>query len=83
MIYPPNPPGGADRSLCPNDGSNDERHTHRIIAVGLLPAVNHHVMQMYQLGYAEPGEWSRPLPTVNANEVMRILTKRVMGLTSG
>ncbi len=52
----------------------------RVIAVGSLRAVNHHVMQMYQLGYAQPHEWSQPLPTVNPNEVMRILTKRLVGL---
>jgi hypothetical protein len=52
----------------------------RVIAVGSLKAVNHHVMQMYQLGYAQPHEWSRPLPWGDSTEVMRILTKRFMGL---
>jgi hypothetical protein len=52
----------------------------RVIAVGSLKAVNHHVMQMYQLGYAQPHEWSRPLPWGDSTEVMRILTKRLMGL---
>jgi len=52
----------------------------RVIAIGSLPAVNHHVMRMYQLGYAQPHEWSRPLPTGNPQEVMRILTKRLVGL---
>ncbi|MGJ3245895.1 MAG: hypothetical protein ACFE0I_07470 [Elainellaceae cyanobacterium] len=78
MVYPPNPPGGADSSSRP-DG---DRHTLRIIAVGSLTVVNHHIMQMFQLDYAEPGEWSKPLPTVNPNEVMRILTKRVRGLNT-
>jgi hypothetical protein len=52
----------------------------RVMAIGSLKAVNHHVMQMYQLGYAQPHEWSRPLPWSDSNEVMRILTKRLMGL---
>ena len=52
----------------------------RVIAVGSLKAVNHHVMQMYQLGYAQPHEWSRPLPWGDSTEVMRILTKRLTGL---
>ena len=52
----------------------------RVIALGSLKAVNHHVRQMYQLGYAQPHEWSRPLPRGNSTEVMRILTKRLMGL---
>ncbi|MGJ3248778.1 MAG: hypothetical protein ACFE0I_22230 [Elainellaceae cyanobacterium] len=78
MTNPPNPPGGADSSSRPDD----DRHTLRIIAVGSLTVVNHHIMQMFQLDYAEPGEWSKPLPTVNPNEVMRILTKRVRGLNT-
>ncbi|HHP7246264.1 MAG TPA: hypothetical protein ACFE0H_16420 [Elainellaceae cyanobacterium] len=76
MVYPPNPPSGADSSSRPDD----ERHTLRIIAVGSLSVVNYYVMQMFQLDYAEPREWSKPLPTVNPNEVMRILTKRIRGL---
>ena len=78
MVYPPNPPDEAGSSSCPED----DRHTLRIIAVGSLTVVNYHVMQMFQQGYARPEDWSKPLPTVNPNEVMRILTKRVMGLTS-
>ena len=65
-----------DEFVQPNDGAD----ILRIIAVGSLKGVNQHVMQMYQLGYAQPHEWSRPLPTVNANEVMRILTKRIVGV---
>ncbi|MGJ3254323.1 MAG: hypothetical protein ACFE0J_24790 [Elainellaceae cyanobacterium] len=78
MVFPPNPPTGANRSSCPDD----DRHTLRIIAVGSIAVVNHHVMQMFQLGYAEPNDWSKPLPTVNPNEVMRILTKRIRGLSN-
>ena len=59
----------------PNDGAD----ILRIIAVGSLKVVNQHIMRKYQLGYAQPHEWSRPLPTVKANEVMCILTKRIVG----
>ncbi len=44
--------------------------------------VSHHVMQMSQQGYAQPEDWSKPLPTVNPNEVMRILTKHIMRLNT-
>ncbi len=47
-VYPPNPPGGANNSSCPED----DRHTLCIIAVGSLTVVKHHVMQMFQQGYA-------------------------------
>jgi len=50
----------------------------RVLAIGTPPVVNSFVMTLYQMGYARPEEWSRQLPTINAGEVMRILTKRVM-----
>ncbi|WOD40438.1 hypothetical protein [Nodosilinea sp. E11] len=50
----------------------------RLLAIGSPPIVNGCVITLYRLGYARPEEWSRPLPTVNPNEVMRILTKRMI-----
>ena len=61
-------------SLLPTDSPD----ILRFIAVGPPLAVNHLLMRMYQLGYAQPHEWSRALPTVNPDEVMRILTKRIV-----
>nr|WP_275333203.1 hypothetical protein [Nodosilinea sp. TSF1-S3]MDF0366889.1 hypothetical protein [Nodosilinea sp. TSF1-S3] len=49
----------------------------RLLAIGSPPVVNGCVITLYRLGYARPEEWSRPLPTANSNEVMRILTKRM------
>jgi hypothetical protein len=49
----------------------------RLLAIGSLGAVNDCVMTLFRLGYARPEDWSRPIPTVNPGEVMRILTKRV------
>ncbi|MGJ3250895.1 MAG: hypothetical protein ACFE0J_07160 [Elainellaceae cyanobacterium] len=51
-----------------------------MIAVGSLTVVNQYIMQMYQLRYAQPYEWSKPIPTVNPNEVMCILTRHFKGL---
>ncbi len=50
----------------------------RLLAVGSFEVVNSCVLTLYRLGYARPEEWSRPLPTVNPSEVMRILTKRLI-----
>ncbi len=50
----------------------------RLLAIGSPQVVNDCVMTLFQLGYARPEDWSRPLPTVNPGEVMRILTKRVI-----
>jgi len=63
----------------PDSPEGDGAETLRIIAVGSLTVVNQHIMKMYQLGYAQPHEWSRPLPTANPNEIMRVMTKRVIG----
>ncbi len=49
----------------------------RVLAIGSPQVVNDCVLTLFQLGYARPEDWSRPLPTVNPGEVMRILTKRV------
>ncbi|MEB3355621.1 MAG: hypothetical protein VKK04_02660 [Synechococcales bacterium] len=56
---------------------NNDPEILRVIAVGSVQVVTQHVHRMYQLGYAQPHEWSKPLPTVNPNEIMRILTKRL------
>lgn len=50
----------------------------RVIAVGSLKTVENFVLTQYRLGYAEIREWSKPLPSPNSGEVMRILTKRIV-----
>ncbi|MGJ3250889.1 MAG: hypothetical protein ACFE0J_07130 [Elainellaceae cyanobacterium] len=76
MVNPNEPPERFD----PLSRDNDDREPLRVIAVGSLKAVNQHIMQMYQLNYAQPYEWSKPIPTVNPNEVMCILTRYFKGL---
>ena len=49
----------------------------RVLAIGRPQVVQSFVMTLFRYGYAQPGEWSRQLPTGNPDEVMRILTKRV------
>ena len=50
----------------------------RVLAIGSPQVVNSFVMSLFSYGYAQPGEWSRQLPTANPGEVMRILTKRIV-----
>ncbi|MEM9213276.1 MAG: hypothetical protein AAGD25_02920 [Cyanobacteria bacterium P01_F01_bin.150] len=67
----------------PNVPDHGEAEILRVIAIGSPPVVNQHIIKMYQLGYAEPHEWSQPLPAPSSTtEVMRILTKRIVGLKS-
>ncbi|MEM8614877.1 MAG: hypothetical protein AAGF93_22925 [Cyanobacteria bacterium P01_H01_bin.105] len=49
----------------------------RLIALGSLTVVRLTIQDLHSKRYAEPNDWSRPLPTGRPNEVMAILTKRV------
>ncbi|MBE9070868.1 hypothetical protein IQ260_29975 [Leptolyngbya cf. ectocarpi LEGE 11479] len=49
----------------------------RLIALGSLTVVRLTIQDLHSRHYAEPNDWSRPLPTGRPNEVMAILTKRV------
>ncbi len=49
------------------------RHT----LFGSLTGVRNTIALLHKLNYAEPNDWSKPLPTGRPNEVMAILTKRV------
>ena len=44
---------------------------------GSLTAVRNTISLLHKLSYAEPNDWSKPLPTGRPNEVMAILTRRV------
>ena len=49
----------------------------RHMLFGTLPAVQSTIRLLHIRGYAEPNDWSDPIPTGRPNEVMVILTKRV------
>ncbi len=49
----------------------------RHMLFGSAPAVQATIKQLHKLGYAEPNDWSLPMPTGRPNEVMAILTRRV------
>ncbi len=49
----------------------------RIMLLGPLTSVQNTIATLFKLNYAEPNDWSRPLPTGRPNEVMAILTRRV------
>mgnify|MGYP001800844399 CR=1 FL=1 len=44
---------------------------------GSLTAILNTIKLLHKLNYAEPNDWSRPLPTGRSNEMMAILTRRV------
>ena len=49
----------------------------RHLLFGSPAAVQSTIRLLYKLGYAEVNDWSRPISTGRAGEVMAILTKRV------
>ena len=49
----------------------------RLLLFGTLPAIQSSIRDLHKRGYAEPNDWSRPISTGRANEMMAILTKRV------
>ncbi|MGF1538567.1 MAG: hypothetical protein ACFB4J_19060 [Elainellaceae cyanobacterium] len=66
---------------APADGGH---HELRVIAIGVPDAVTNHIHAMHHYGYAEPGDWSRPIPMLatriqvdDPKEIMRVLTKRI------
>jgi hypothetical protein len=58
-----------------SDGTTEQvRH----LLLGTPSGIQITIGQLHQLGYADPNDWSRPLPTGRPNEMMAILTKRVV-----
>lgn len=49
----------------------------RHLVFGTLPAIRFTIKDLHRRGYAEPNDWSQPLPTGRPREVMAILTKRI------
>ncbi|MBT9315029.1 hypothetical protein IXB50_06295 [Leptothoe spongobia TAU-MAC 1115] len=49
----------------------------RHIVFGTLTAIRNTINLLHKLNYAEPNDWSKPLPTGRPNEIMVILTKRI------
>ena len=49
----------------------------RHLVFGTTAAVQFTIKDLHKRGYAEPNDWSQPLPTGRPGEVMAILTKRV------
>ncbi|MGB7086227.1 MAG: hypothetical protein WBD47_11790 [Phormidesmis sp.] len=65
----PNFPADAD----PQTPRDHVRH----LLFGTPQSVQATIKLLHKLGYAEPNDWSQPISTGRAGEVMAILTKRV------
>ncbi|MEM1370123.1 MAG: hypothetical protein AAGG02_19380, partial [Cyanobacteria bacterium P01_H01_bin.15] len=55
-----------------------QHETVRHLVFGSLTAVRLTIQDLHKKRYAEPNDWSKPISTGRPNEVMAILTKRVV-----
>ncbi len=67
--------GAIPRNPVPSEPHSYDQVRHLLF--GTLPSVQATIRLLHKLGYAEPNDWSRPISTGRANEMMVILTKRV------
>jgi len=81
-MFIPSPSGAAasTASAAPNrlPTNPPPREQIRHMLFGTLSAVQTTIRLLHKLGYAEPNDWSQPIPTGRANEVMAILTRPVI-----
>jgi len=54
-----------------------QREPVRHLLFGSLAAVQLNIKTLHKKGYAEPNDWSKPIPTGRAGEVMAILVKHL------
>ena len=71
-----NPAPGAAAPTNPS-ALSPEYASGRHLLFGTLVYVQTTIRLLHKLNYAEPNDWSRPLPTGQPNEVMAILINRV------
>ena len=71
------PQTAAGEALIPPPRDKTSQEQVRLMLFGSPHAVRTSIQQLYKLTYAEPNDWSRPIATGRAHEVMAILTKRV------
>ena len=64
-------------SPLPPQGQAPKPEHIRHLLFGTPTTVQTTIRLLHHLGYAEPNDWSRPISTGRANEVMAILTKRI------
>ena len=67
----------AAMSPVPSPQPLPQYETIRHMLFGSVGAVRNTIKLLYKLNYAEPNDWSQPIPTGKPNEVVVVLTKKV------
>ena len=68
--------GATPRNPAPAQPHSRDQVRHLLF--GTVANVQTTIRQLHKHGYADPNDWSRPISTGRADEVMAILTKRVV-----
>ncbi|MEM9216259.1 MAG: hypothetical protein AAGD25_18175 [Cyanobacteria bacterium P01_F01_bin.150] len=72
-----NPDQGAGASTPYDVPASPSYESVRLMLFGSTQAVLHTIKLLHKLNYAEPNDWSKPIPTERPREVMSVLTKKV------
>ncbi|MEM9216851.1 MAG: hypothetical protein AAGD25_21190 [Cyanobacteria bacterium P01_F01_bin.150] len=72
-----NPDQGAGASTPYDMTPSPSYESVRLMLFGSTQAVLHTIKLLHKLNYAEPNDWSKPIPTQKPREVMSVLTKKV------
>lgn len=75
MIEPRSVP---DLLKAPIPDLPDGKKPIRLLCCGVPEGVNGIVHQLHVLGFAEVGEWTKPLPSPVSGEIIRILTRYII-----
>ena len=60
-----------------SDTVQPQREPIQHLLFGSLAAVQLNIKTLHKKGYAEPNDWSKPIPTGRSGEVMAILVKHL------
>lgn len=68
---------GAQASTVPS-ATCPHREQVRHLLIGSVLGIDRTIKELHSKGYADPNDWSGPLPTGRPDEWMAILTKRLI-----
>ena len=69
--------GGIPPIIITPDLGSPNYGTARHLVLAVRPVLRLTIANLHKRGYAEPNDWSKPLPTGREDEYMVILTKQV------
>ncbi|MBD2258828.1 hypothetical protein [Pseudanabaena sp. FACHB-2040] len=69
----------AQAAVTADSAAESGRESVRILVKGSPRSVKRVIHELYRVGFAEVREWSKPQATGRVNEVIRILTRYVLG----